>query len=328
MVLLVLAAAACSGDPGTTASPSAPPIRSTPTGSASPGGSTSPQSSASATVKPSSTTDAIKVSGKFGDSPKVTFTAPFVIDKTQTRVLSKGSGATIKAGTVELNYYGVDGRTGKKFDDSYSRKQTASFPLEKVIPGFAKGLTGQKVGSRVLIAITSDDGYGAQGNPRAGINPGDTLLFVVDVVAAQLDGPSGKKVTPPSGLPVVTDTKGVPSIAVPKTDPPAKLVVQPLIAGQGKRVAKTDAVVTNYLAVGWTDGATVFDTYKTGPDTSAVASTIPGLTQALVGQRVGSRLLVIVPPAQGYPDGNATPKVDKDVTLVFVVDVLFTSAAQ
>ena len=57
-------------------------------------------------------------------------------------MLSEGDGAKITGGTVEMNYYAVDGRTGTKFDDSYSRKQTASFPLEQVIPGFAKGLTG------------------------------------------------------------------------------------------------------------------------------------------------------------------------------------------
>ena len=180
----------------------------------------------------------------------------------------------------------------------------------------------------MLVAINSVDGYDPDGNPQAGINPGDTLLFVVDIIAAQLDGPVGTTVKPPAGLPVVTDTKGVPSIAVPKTDAPTKLVVQALIKGKGAKVAKTDTVVTNYLAVGWTDGATVFDTYKTGPDTSVVTATIPGLTEALVGQPVGSRLLVIVPPDQGYPDGNATPKVDKDVTLVFVVDILFAAAGQ
>lgn len=258
----------------------------------------------------------------------MTFTAPFAIDKTQTRVLVPGNGAEIKSGMIEVNYYAVNGRTGQKFDDSYSRKQTAAFSLDGVIPGFTKGLTGQKVGSRVLIAINSVDGYDPQGNPQAGINPGDTLLFVVDIVAAQLTSPAGDTVTPPSGLPTVAEAGGVPKITVPRTAAPTKLVVQPLITGKGRKVAQTDAVVTSYLAVNWADGATVFDTYKTGPDTSAVGATIPGLTEALVGRSVGSRVLVIVPPAQGYPNGNATPKVDKDLTLVFVVDILFTSPAQ
>lgn len=278
-------------------------------------------------MKPSANTNAVKVSGDFGDTPKLTFPTPFAIDKTQTRVLKPGTGAVVRSGSVEINYFAVNARTGKKFDESYSSKQTASFSLDGVIPGFSKGLTGQKVGSRVLIAVAGPDGYDPTGgNAQAGINVGDTLLFTVDIVSAQLPGPVGDTVTPPDGLPTVTEAGGVPAIKVPKTDAPSKLVVQPLIKGKGKKVATTDQVVTNYRAVSWTDGAKVFDTYGAAPETSAVSATIPGLVEALVGQPVGSRVLVVVPPAQGYPDGNATPKVDKNVTLVFVVDILFAAA--
>ena len=54
---------------------------------------------------------------------------------------------------------------------------------------------------------------------------------------------------------------------------------------------------------------------------------MPRLQKALVGQKVGSRVLLVAAPAEGYPQGNATPKVDPGATLVFVVDVLFTSSA-
>ena len=52
----------------------------------------------------------------------------------------------------------------------------------------------------------------------------------------------------------------------------------------------------------------------------------PGRQKALGGRKVGSRVLVVGPPAEGYPQGNATPRVHPGETLVFVVDVLFTSA--
>ena len=63
------------------------------------------------------------------------------------------------------------------------------------MPGFGKGLTGQKQGSRVLIGITGPDGYDASGgNQQIDVQVGDTLLFVVDIVAVPLDGPKGEKV--------------------------------------------------------------------------------------------------------------------------------------
>ena len=52
------------------------------------------------------------------------------------------------------------------------------------------------------------------------------------------------------------------------------------------------------------------------------------MAKGLIGQTVGSRVLLIVPPADGYPDGNPRPKIEKGTTLVLVVDLLFTAAAQ
>ena len=67
-----------------------------------------------------------------------------------------------------------------------------------MVPGFSKGLTGQKQGSRVLIAMPGTDGYDSSGgNPQAGIEVGDTLIFVVDIVAVPLEGPEGDEGRPP-----------------------------------------------------------------------------------------------------------------------------------
>lgn len=327
--LAVFGVSACNdnGSGGSTATPRTTP-RSTPSGSASNGAS--PSASPKPTVKASTNLDAVTVKGAFGKKPTVTVKAPWTIDKTRTKVLSSSKSRAIPdGGTATVNYFGVNARTGKRFDDSWSAGQPATFSLAQVIPGFAKGLKGQRVGSRVLIAMPGTDGYDSSGgNSDAGIEVGDTLLFVVDIIGAQLPGPEGTKVTPAKGLPTVTDAKGVPSITVPKTDPPKKLVVQPLIEGEGTKIAKTDQVTADYVGVNWADGKTVFSTYDSAADTTAVDDTIKGLTQALVGKRVGSRVLVIVPPSLGYPKGNASPKVDKGTTLVFVVDLLYAVTAQ
>ncbi len=323
-VLLGLGACGDAADPGASASPA-------PSASASDGASASPSASPSpsASVTPSKNFSAVKVEGAYGTTPKVTIKSPWAIDQTRAEVLQPNAkGAVVQPGsTVEVNYYGVNGRTGKKFDDSFSRGQSIAFPLDQVVPGFSKGLQGQHQGSRVVIAMPGSDGYDASGgSPQAGINVGDTLVFVVDIVAVPLTGPEGTTVAPKAGLPTVAETGGKPVVTVPKTDPPKDLVVQPLIQGKGKTVGKADSVTIDYTWVDWSSGKVLEQTYGTKPATAQLASLVPGLQQGLVGQKVGSRVLVVVPPAQGYPQGNATPKVNPGETLVFVVDVLFTSA--
>lgn len=322
MSVSLLGACGNEGDP---AAESAAP---SPTASGSPSTSAS-ASPSKAAVKASDSLDAIKVTGAYGKSPKVSFKAPFAIDKTRTTVLSKGDGPTVKEGsTVTVDYYGVDARTGKRFDDSFSRGEPVTFSLAQVVPGFSKGLTGQKEGSRVLIGMPGKDGYDASGgNPQAGIEVGDTLLFVVDVVAVPLDGPKGTAVEPKDGLPKVSDKNGVPEVTIPKTDPPSKLVAQPIIKGKGAKVAETDTVIFNYRWYTW-DGKLVEETYKDKPAEYQLGGLLPGMVKGLKGQTVGSRVLLIIPPADGYPDGNASPKIEKGTTLVMVVDVLFAAAGQ
>jgi len=259
----------------------------------------------------------------------VTVKPPWAIDKTRTEVqVASPHGAVVKTGqNVEVNYYGVNGRTGKVFDESFSRKQTASFKLDQVVPGFRKGLIGQHQGSRVLIAMPGSDGYdSAGGSPQAGINVGDTLIFVVDVVGVELAGPRGTPVPPKAGLPTVTDKGGKPSITIPKTSPPPKLQVQPLIKGTGKKVGAGDTVTFHYSWLTWT-GRHLEDNYGKPPDELPTTGMVGGMAKGVTGQPVGSRVLIVIPPgADGYPNGNDNPKIEKTDTLVMVVDILFTKA--
>jgi peptidylprolyl isomerase len=238
------------------------------------------------------------------------------------------NGLVVKQGTsVEVNYAGYNARTGKKFDDSFSRGNTTSFSLDQVVPGFKKGLLGQHQGSRVVIAMPGPDGYDASGgNPNIDVQVGDTLVFVVDIVAVPLTGPKGTPVKPKSGLPTVTDTGGKPQVAIPKSTPPNALQIQPLIKGAGKQVAGTDTITFNYIWQTWSNGKVVEQTYNSKPAVAALSELLPGLVTGLTGQTVGSRVLLVVPPAQGYPNGNSSPKIGKNETLVFVVDLLFSQS--
>jgi peptidylprolyl isomerase len=281
-------------------------------------------------VPASNNFDEVTVTGQYGKPPKVQVKSPWAIDKTRTKVLTPSKGAQIKDGyTVEVNYHGVDGRTGETFDSSFSRGAPVAFNLAQVVPGFSKGLVGQRQGSRVVIAMPGSDGYDASGgNPQAGIEVGDTLIFVVDVVRVQLAGPEGTPVEPKEGLPAVTVKNSQPEITVPKTEPPTTLQVQPLVKGKGTKVGENDQITFDYRWVRWSDGKLLEESYSGEPAIAAVSGLLPGMVKGLTGQPVGSRVLLVIPPAEGYPDGNATPSVEPGETLVMVVDLLFTQSPQ
>lgn len=117
-------------------------------------------------------------------APVVTVEAPFSVTETQVKTLTAGDGPVVApTATVSVCYMGVNGRDGSVFDSSYQRGEPAEFPLDGVVPGFQKAITGQKVGSTVAVAMTSADGY-PNGQPRAGIEAGDSLVFAIKILGA------------------------------------------------------------------------------------------------------------------------------------------------
>ncbi|MFZ1411120.1 MAG: FKBP-type peptidyl-prolyl cis-trans isomerase [Micropruina sp.] len=320
LIVVAVAVSGC-GSPTSTASP-------TTSVSVSPSVSTSPSTSPSASAAVSTDLKPISVSGKFGAKPKVTIKAPFAVDKTRFDVLVQGKGHKVGEGAVvKVNYYGSNGRTGKLFQETFSGKQPATFSLDGVVAGFRLGLQNQRVGSRILVAMPGSDGYDAAGGQaEIGVEVGDTLVFVVDIIDGSVSGPTGAAITPKAGLPKVTDSDGKPAIAIPAGDPPASMQVQPLTAGTGAKVAATDIIVVRYLGVSWKTGKVIEDKYA-AMDSGPLADTISGWKKGLVGKKVGQRLLLVLPPDEAYPQGSNNPPVEAGDTLVYVIDLLYSSAA-
>jgi peptidylprolyl isomerase len=95
--------------------------------------------------------------------------------------LIKGKGPEVKAtDQVVVNYVGVTHADGKKFDSSYDSGKPATFPLNGVYKGWAQGLPGKTVGSRVLLVIPA-----ALGNPDPSQGPKGDLVFVVDILGVK-----------------------------------------------------------------------------------------------------------------------------------------------
>ncbi len=96
-----------------------------------------------------------------------------------------GDGPEAVSGkTCSMQYVGVAWSTQKQFDASWDRGQPFSFPLGggQVITGWDRGVPGMKVGGRRRLTIPPNLGYGSRGAGRA-IGPGETLVFVVDLVS-------------------------------------------------------------------------------------------------------------------------------------------------
>jgi hypothetical protein len=117
-------------------------------------------------------------------APSVKVDGPFSVTETQVHTLRAGEGAVVAdTATVSVCYMGVNGRDGTVFDSSYEQGAPVDFPLDRVVPGFQKAIAGQKVGSTVAVAMTSADGY-PEGQPSAGIQQGDTLVFAIKILSA------------------------------------------------------------------------------------------------------------------------------------------------
>jgi peptidylprolyl isomerase len=97
-----------------------------------------------------------------------------------------GTGEVVRAGeTVVFDYLGVNWNTGQEFDSSWRRGSPIALSTLEMIQGFQNGLVGQTVGSRVIIIIPTELGYGVLPQQPDGIGPDDTLVFVVDILGLQ-----------------------------------------------------------------------------------------------------------------------------------------------
>lgn len=144
-----------------------------------------PQSAGTPDWTLTGTTGSVAVTGSTDTTaPRISVTAPFSVTQTQVQTLHAGDGPVVP-GTAKVSvcYMGVNGRDGSVFDSSYERGAPVDFPLTGVVPGFQKAIAGQKVGSTVAVAMTSADGY-PNGQPSAGIRPGDSLVFAIKILSA------------------------------------------------------------------------------------------------------------------------------------------------
>ncbi|MFJ4921551.1 FKBP-type peptidyl-prolyl cis-trans isomerase [Streptomyces sp. NPDC088725] len=280
-----------------------------------------------------------KVTG--ADGKKATITAPKEkpSDKFVVKTLDKGDGATVKSGELVMaNFTGKIWQGNKELGSSYDKgasPQLIPAGAKTVIPAFADAVVGQKIGSRVLVVAPPAAAFGSAGSQQLGVTGTDTLIFVLDIKEVIPKRAQGTQSSIPSDLPQIKADKDAPAtISVPKNDPPKELVDKVLIEGKGATVKNGQTVYMQYSGATWKPNegkpeATLFDSsWKTGSPFATVigqGQVIEGWDKGLVGKKVGSRVLLVIPPALGYKDQAQGDTIPANSTLVFVVDIVATA---
>jgi peptidylprolyl isomerase len=300
-----------------------------------PNHSSSPPASGSAGAAAVTTTDVgVKVSGAFGATPALTIPATPAPAALTQQVLTRGTGAPVaKDDTLVANYVGQtwvpkDGKA-KAFDSSFERGAPAAFVIGagKVIPGWDKTLIGKTLGSRILVTVPPTDGYGASGQPNAGITGTDTLVFVIDLVAdykpdASAPGTVVKNI-PTSGLPKITNVPGkkptITSTAGVKapTKPTSTLVVN----GSGAQIDTTKTLVLQLVEADLATGKHTQATWGQAPQTAS-AQNVLSIADKLTGQNIGSRVVVLLPATPASPATSTQAARPATPPTMLIVDVV------
>lgn len=290
---------------------------------------------AATSIAPNGTADDVELTEADVDGTTVPAlelaTVPLSVGETSVQEIESGEGAAATAEQdIHLKYMAVNGTSGEEILTTFPTDETVTMSLANpnLLPGFLNTLEGAVPGDKFIVAMSPEDGFGEQGNPQLGIGPADTVVFYVEVeeITTPLTQAEGEEVDPVEGLPTVeADGENPAEITIPEgEDPPEELVVQPLIEGEGEEIQADQLVRMQYTGVQWSDGEQFDSSLQEGRGAFETVlgqgQVIQGWDEGLIGQTVGSRVLLVIPPEQGY--GASEGHDLQDETLVFVVDIL------
>jgi hypothetical protein len=269
----------------------------------------------------------VKATSALGTEPKIDFPTPITSKNTQKSTLIEGKGAPLTAGQpILFEATLLNGANGAVIDKTgYAKDSHNLLTLgQPGLPALSHGLECSRVGSRVVISSSAKDG-GKTGGVGVDGKAG-SVVFVADITKAFLAKANGAPQSPQSGMPtVVLAPNGRPGITVPQTNAPKSLKVNVLQAGTGQKIATGDSVVMKYTGVVWDQASSVFDSTWTKNQAVLIkvakGSVVAGFEKGLVGQKVGSQLLLVIPPKDAY-GAAGSGAVPANSTIIFVVDIL------
>jgi FKBP-type peptidyl-prolyl cis-trans isomerase len=299
-------------------------------GSSKPSSSSSSSSSASTNANANSS---VSVTGNFGTAPTVNIPKVNANTNLAVKTVIQGTGTTItKSDAMAANFvlYFWDGTTSTLKANTFTSNPTVIGGT--MLPGLETALVGQKVGSRVLAVVPPADGYGTSGDSQLGISGTTTLVFVIDVIKSYSDTASAAGTQESNGggtLPTVTaHANAAPTITIPSSSAPSSLVTKTLIKGSGPALTKGEFVIAQYTGYIWRTKKVFSSSWSSGSPFGFVigaspAQVITGWDTGLASATVGSRVMLVIPPKDGYgTSGYSASGITGTDTLVFVVDII------
>ena len=267
----------------------------------------------------------IAIGGDLGEEPEVEWDGELETDETDTAVVIEGEGDELAEGDEVQAYLWIgNGTTQEKAYSGYDAGTPETVVAsEELTPVFRDAVLGQTIGSRVAVTTTAEEAFGASGNPNLGIGNKDTVLLIVDLVEAY-EAPEPKDV-PQSQMPTIIekggDVTGLDFTGVEKPDADGELLRSVVEEGDGPVVKETMTVTADYLGMVY-DAKKPFDeSYSKEPVPFGLQNVVKGWTYGLSGLKVGSRVLLQIPPSLGYGADDSNPSIPPNSTLYFVVDI-------
>jgi peptidylprolyl isomerase len=280
----------------------------------------------------------VTADGAVGSKPKVDFPTPLRAGShAEATVLEAGDGRVVRSGDqVDYDFALYDGESGEQlgvsgFDGEQFSRLAAGLD-DNAVSGALECLS---VGSRVAVVSTWDEAKAGFNADAEGSLPADsTVVMVIDVLRAYLGKADGFNQLPLDGMPtVVTAVDGTPGVSVLLQEPPTSARSSVIKGGDGATLRADDKAVVNYSLWSWPtsaagDPALIGTTWSNHRAVTLALTSIDdgggvptGLLDALVGQKIGSQVLAVLPPGDdSFPAGQG-PAGD-DTTYIFVVDLL------
>ena len=275
----------------------------------------------------------VSATGTLGKEPKISFHTPMSVENNTYSILQKGNGETVKDGDrVCSQGIALNAKDGSELMNTWTKNTpdcTLVINKKSTSAAYYNLLKGQKLNTTIAFGINDQTEEGTS----------SSYVMALTLVSREkaLTKAEGTKVSDiPADLPKVTlASNGEPSLNLNGYKAGSSLVAQTLIKGAGKKVTAKSTVSANYT--GWlvdkSGKLKQFDsswTNGTAASFSLDGQVITGWTKGLTDQTVGSQVLLVIPPSEGYgtedqkdSEGNVT--IPANSTLYFVVDILYAS---
>ena len=270
--------------------------------------------------------DAFSVSGDLGTVPEVEWKGQLEADETETKVLIEGDGEVVKEGDkVEVNVWIGNGFTQEESFTTYEKGGSPeTFTIDdQLTPAFKDALLGKTIGSRVAVSAPAADLFGEVGNPQMDIGNEDSVVVVFDLM--EMFQPPKPKDVVANRMPKIVEKDGnVTSLdftGLPEPKPDANLLRHVVTEGKGKPLTPESTVTADYLGMVYDAKAPFDESFSAEPAEFSLQEVVPGWTYGLSGMKVGSRVLLQIPPELGY-GAQAQENIPANSTLYFVVDIV------